>query len=177
MKIQYLMRQFSIFLMSVLAMISCKNNNNFGNQDQDMTPQVKVYAQFDELAPKFYNTSDTTYIVNFWATSCPPCIKEMPHFNEFHKQNQGKKTKILLVSLDRQRDLEKRVIPFVGRHGLLPEVSLLEDQNYSAWTEKIDTTWYGALPATLIVRESSKVFSFGAFETFKDLEDKVALVN
>lgn len=27
-------------------------------------------------------------VVNFWATSCPPCIKEIPELVEFHKQHK-----------------------------------------------------------------------------------------
>ena len=38
-----------------------------------------------------------TYVVNFWATWCAPCIKELPYFEALNK-NQN--IDVLLVSLD-----------------------------------------------------------------------------
>ena len=38
---------------------------------------------FDALAAEYlHKQNDTTYVVNFWATWCPPCIAEMPSFQE-----------------------------------------------------------------------------------------------
>ena len=170
------MRHYLLVITLVLISFSCENEKQ-SNKIVDSAPSVTVFQQFDELSPKFYNNSDTTYIVNFWATSSPPCIKEMPHFNEFHKNSLEAKTKILLVSLDRFRDLDNRVIPFVEKYNLKPEVTLLADQNYSAWTEKIDSSWYGALPATMIIKSSKKEFKFGAFESLQELEEMVSVID
>lgn len=38
-------------------------------------------------------------LVNFWATSCPGCIKEMPHFEEM-KQALGDRFELVAVSMD-----------------------------------------------------------------------------
>lgn len=60
---------------------------------------------------------------------------------------------------------------FLGN--ILPEVVLLEDQNYSKWTEKIAPSWYGALPATVIINGEKRNFRFGAYETYSDLEKDI----
>ena len=40
-------------------------------------------------------------ILDFWATWCPPCVKEIPHFNELYKEYGEKGLVVLGVSLDR----------------------------------------------------------------------------
>lgn len=149
-----------------LILFGCKNNK----PTENINDQVTIFQSFDDLSPRFFNASDTTYLVNFWATTCPPCLKEMPHLREVESKYQEEKFKVILVSLDMQRDFDSRVIPYIAKHRIIPEVVLLGDQNYSAWTDKIDSTWYGALPATLIVKGDQKNFSFGAFESVEDID-------
>lgn len=38
-------------------------------------------------------------LVNFWATSCPGCIKEMPGLIETYKQYQGKGFEVIAVAM------------------------------------------------------------------------------
>ena len=138
-----------------------------------LSKTVKVYDSFEDLAPVFLRQTDTTYIINFWATTCPPCLREMPHFEELETQYENRNIRILLVSLDSKRQLENRVIPFIQKHLIQPEVVLLADDNYSAWTDRVDPSWYGALPATLIVKGDQRNFKFGAYESYRELEDAV----
>ena len=134
---------------------------------------IEVFDQFSELQSIIDSDKNKLWVINFWATSCPPCIKEMPHFKELEKEYQDEDLKILLVSLDQVKDLEKRVYPFVKKHEIVPEVALLKDQNYSAWTDKIDSTWYGALPATVIIKGENRKFRFGIYESYEELDDDV----
>jgi len=42
-------------------------------------------------------------LLNFWATWCPPCRKEMPSMIELHKQLEGKGLAIVAASVDKDR--------------------------------------------------------------------------
>lgn len=128
-----------------------------------------MYYDFSELQTVIDANSDKTLVLNFWATTCGPCIKEMPHFNTLLQSSDEADLNILLVSLDRATELDSKVQPFVERFQIAPDVAILEDQNYSAWTEKIDTSWYGALPATLIIKGGKRSFRFGAYESYEEL--------
>jgi len=158
-----------LWLISVLPLIiACQRQ-----APTSKPSSIEILEHFEGLQTIIDANHNKLLLVNFWATSCPPCIKEMPHFNRLEQEYSNKNLKILLVSLDRIKDLDSRVYPFVSKYEILPEVAILQDQNYSAWTAKIDTSWYGALPATILLKGEQKKFRFGAYEDYEDLEKDV----
>lgn len=40
-------------------------------------------------------------LVNFWATWCPPCVKELPEINQFYKEAKGQGWQVLGLALDK----------------------------------------------------------------------------
>ena len=46
-------------------------------------------------------------MVNYWATWCAPCRKEMPKLDAFYKKYQPQGLEIVGISIDFERDLEK----------------------------------------------------------------------
>ena len=144
---------------------------------KDYNENIEVLQLFSDLQSIIDAQESEVLLLNFWATTCPPCLKEMPHFNQLAAENTDDKIKVLLVSTDRARDLDSRVYPFVKRLEIKPEVLLMKDQNYSNWTEKIDSSWYGALPATLIIKGDQRNFKFGSYESLEELQadiDKIS---
>ena len=133
--------------------------------------QITVYEKFDDFEKAVIKANDTVYVINFWATWCAPCIKELPYFEQLHQEN--KKVKVLLVSLDSQKDLEKKLIPFIERKKITTEVILLSDKDYNAWLSKIDKDWSGAIPATLLLEGKKHLFAEREFENFTELNDYV----
>jgi thiol-disulfide isomerase/thioredoxin len=123
---------------------------------------VPGYAQrvavmkFPELQQRLARPSDTTYVVNFWATWCGPCVQEMPGFERVRAGYATKKVKMLLVSLDYASQLDKKVKPFVLKRGLKSEVILLNETDPNTWLQKIDTRWSGSIPFTLIINSKTK---------------------
>lgn len=117
--------------------------------------QVEV-IKFPELQKRLTRPTDTVYVVNFWATWCAPCVKELPGFEQIRTANANKKVKVLLVSLDYASQLDKKVKPFVKQRGLKSEVVLLNETDPNSWIEKVDAKWSGALPFTLIVNNKTK---------------------
>lgn len=113
----------------------------------------RVY-KIDELIARI-NNPDTTYVINFWATWCKPCVAELPSFDSLSKLSN---VKILLVSLDFKEDLEKKVNPFLKSHNIKMECVLLDEINGNDFINKVDKTWTGAIPATLIKNKEHKVF-------------------
>lgn len=55
-------------------------------------------------------------LVNYWATWCAPCRKEMPKLNAFYRRYHGRGLEIIGISIDFPRDFQKvqKVIQAVG---------------------------------------------------------------
>ena len=117
--------------------------------------QVQV-IKFPELQKRLARPTDTTYVINFWATWCAPCVKELPGFEQARAANTRKKVKVLLVNLDYASQLDKKVQPFVKQRGLKSEVVLLNETDPNDWIDKVDAKWSGALPFTLILNNKTK---------------------
>lgn len=113
------------------------------------------------------NGNQKLKIINFWATWCAPCIKEMPYFEEVNS-NYGDRVEVLLVSLDFPDQLQGKVIPLINRKDIKSRVVLLTDTNHNNWIDNVDVTWSGALPATLFVTSNGKrIFHEGELERDK----------
>ncbi|MFM9587521.1 TlpA disulfide reductase family protein, partial [Streptomyces caniscabiei] len=84
---------------------------------------------------------DSTYVLNFWATWCVPCVKEFPAFQYFAHEHLNEKVKVIMISLDFKKDYEKTLPPFLAKHPIDGTVYLLDEPDYNAWIEKIDKDW------------------------------------
>jgi thiol-disulfide isomerase/thioredoxin len=124
---------------------------------------------------KYYlnQKNDTTYVVNFWATWCVPCIEELPNFEKINAKYKENKIKVLLVSLDMPKMIESKLLPFITKRQLKSEVILMRDPDQNTWLPKVDSTWSGALPATLIYNKDMRKFYEKSF-TYDELEKEVS---
>lgn len=103
------------------------------------------------------NTSDTLYVINFWATWCKPCVEELPYFERLGEQYTNSKVKVLLVSTDMRKDLNTRVKEFVAAKKLKQQVLFMNEINADKWINKISPNWSGAIPATWFINGSTGV--------------------
>lgn len=120
---------------------------------------VKV-IKFDELQQLRQSPGDTLYVVNFWATWCKPCIKELPYFEAANAAYKDQPVKVVLVSMDAAEDLEKRVKPFVQKRDLKAEVLLLDETDGNTWIDKLEPKWSGAIPATFLFNNKRGHYEF-----------------
>ena len=118
--------------------------------------QNVAVIKFPELQKRLARPTDTTYVVNFWATWCAPCVKELPNFEQIRTAYANKKVKVLLVSLDYASQVDKKIKPFVQRRRLKSEVLVLNETDPNEWLEKVDAKWSGSLPFTLIFNNKTK---------------------
>lgn len=134
-------------------------------------PKIPV-VDFEGFEPYLNRDSDTTYVVNFWATWCKPCIKELPAFEKLNEKYANEKVKVLLVSLDFIKHFDTKLIPFIKEHNLKSDIILLNDPRSNLWIDKVSEVWSGAIPATIIYRGYDRSFYERSF-TYDELETEM----
>lgn len=137
--------------------------------------QAPRIIKWQELNQLIQSKSDTTYIINFWATWCAPCVKELPHFVKIAAENENRKLKVILISLDFKSQFETRLVKFVSENKIKPEVLLLDEPDYNSWIDKIDPKWNGSIPGTLIISRASGTRKF--YEKEFTYEELSTLIN
>lgn len=119
---------------------------------------------YNSLEPLINKKGDKTYVVNFWATWCKPCVDELPAFEKLNETFKDKNVEVLLVSLDFPNQVKDQLLPFIKERNIKSKVVLFDDPNQNVWINKIDSTWSGALPATIIYNKSKRAFYEQSFD-------------
>jgi len=123
-----------------------------------------------------HENTDKTKVINFWATWCKPCVEELPYFEAVNANPEFKNFEVILISLDFVEDLNTGVMKFIEKKELKSTIKLLDNVDYNSWIDKVDPSWSGAIPATLLVNTQADKRKF--FEKqFKESELDQALKN
>ncbi len=101
--------------------------------------------------------SEPVRVINFWATWCAPCVREIGYFEELHRSS-GENLEVILINLDFPNQVEKRVLPFLEERNISAPVLNMTELDYNSWIPLIHESWSGAIPATLIIKESNRKF-------------------
>jgi len=99
--------------------------------------------------------TDTTYVLNFFASWCAPCIQELPELQAFAAEHRAEKVKLILVSLDFEEDASESLIPLLQKYAIADPVWLLREDG-NRWIARIDKQWNGSIPATIMVNHARK---------------------
>lgn len=139
-----------------------------------VTDSLRVRVlNYDQLKPMLHYDNDTTYVVNFWATWCSPCVQELPYFVALDSVYETHPFRLILVSLDFKKDYIRKLEPFVAEKGLKPFVVVLEDNRANYWIDDIDPSWSGSIPATLVYRGNERRFFEQTFHQGEELDNIV----
>lgn len=129
-----------IFILALLlGLSSCINTNNDESADQSApteTPAAQpsgvTFTRLDGQQVDLSALSGKVVVLNFWATWCPPCIREMPSLQEFYnKYKATPDVEFLVIEVDNKPDLAKNFIeknnftfPVYSPASMIPEAFL-----------------------------------------------------
>ncbi len=141
--------------------------------EEDFQSKLKI-INFEELNKILHQKNDTTYVVNFWATWCKPCVKELPYFEKIGEQFASEKVKVILVSID-NLDQIKRVETFIKKRNIKSNCYLINESDPEIWMKKVDSSWNGSVPATVLFNATNRKF-FETSLTFEKLYSELQLL-
>lgn len=142
--------QFKQLLVVFVIFVSCNEETKSQSIDKWKIEDLEAYIA----------KSDSPTIINFWATYCIPCLKEIPYFEEAVKDHKKEGVKLLLVSLDFKEEYPDKLSNFVNKRKFTSPVVWLDETNADYFCPKIDSSWSGVMPATLFINNKKSVRSF-----------------
>ncbi|OZV69066.1 TlpA family protein disulfide reductase [Winogradskyella aurantia] len=151
-----------ILVVLLLVCVSCKDTSGSKNTEAQEMQVPELHLQelqvvdYDGLEPYLNQDDNTLHVVNFWATWCAPCVKELPYFEALASSYDN--IEVLLVSLDFPNKYETKLIPFIEKYELKSKVIALDDTDQNRWIPAINESWSGAIPATLIYKGQKRKF-------------------
>ena len=140
-------------VVGILVLVSCK-----------IDAQNIEYIKLPELETILNKPDNKLFVVNFWATWCAPCIKELPVFEKVSGDLNSSKVEFIMVSLDFPSQVDKQLLPFLKKNKVSLKVVLMTDVDYNSWIDKVDKSWQGDIPATLVFNNFRKSRQFHAGE-------------
>lgn len=143
------------------------------SQEQIIIKDIPM-IKYEQLENKIKEEKDVLLVLNFWSTTCAPCVKELPDFMEVNQKfKSNPKYKMLLVSLDRAKDKE-RVIEFIKKKNLTAEVVLLDDiKRMNIWIPSFEKKWEGNIPVTIFYKNGEKVHFNNGEMNKEELENTI----
>lgn len=108
-------------------------------------------------------------MVNFWATWCEPCRKEMPALAKL----AGKGLQLVTISADEPEDAAA-ALQFLRKSGVREPAYLKQVKDDDAFIRSVDPKWSGALPALILFdRAGRKVRTFIGETDLKVVEAEI----
>ncbi len=134
----------------------------------------KVIQEIDipKLEALLNADTDTTYIINFWATWCAPCLKEIPYFDQLGETYKKDKMKVLLVSVDLGSAYESgSVHDAMTKRNFQSQVLYITESDAGKYIDLVSPEWSGAIPATIVINNKKGIKNFYEQEfNFQELE-------
>jgi len=99
--------------------------------------------------------SGNVVILDFWATWCPPCVKEIPHFNELAAKYGEKGLVVFGISVD--RDGKPAVEKFQKKQALDYHIAFTDAKTYATYQSYLSEDMRGGIPFTFVIDRKGNI--------------------
>lgn len=113
-------------------------------------------ATAEDLKALRKNATGRLLLVNFWATWCGPCQKEMPEFQTMHRMYGHRAIDIVTVSIN-YPDEKPGVLAVLNRLHATTRNLLLGSTDIYPLLAAFDPEWNAAVPFTMLIRPGGEV--------------------
>ena len=98
-RVKYLKNILLLLLVAVIVS-GCEKVQPITLKEGEAFPIAALYELQAATNTKKTDYKNKTLVINFWATWCPPCRQEIPHFIELFDELQDRGLEIVGVSVD-----------------------------------------------------------------------------
>ena len=133
------------FLLFSFYHAKANDNNELIFHNSPKKIEALNLKRLDGTSINLKNFSNNYLIINFWATWCPPCIKEIPDLLEIQEKFKGK-IKLAFISVDSSPE---KVIPKFIKKNKFKNFDVYTDQNFLA-SKSLNVK---IMPTTIIVNK------------------------
>ncbi len=135
--------------------------------------ELKAFNE-QELSRVLARHQDKVVLINFWATWCAPCRKEMPLLVDLHKRLQEKGFRLVTVSADEPGD-KSAALEFLQQFAVPSPAYIKSVEDDDAFIEAIDPSWTGALPGLFLYDRQGELAKIWVGETdITEIEQDIA---
>ena len=116
--------------------------------------------EFRQLIAHHAGKSDkggNVILVNFWATWCAPCVKEIPELMKLEEKYKARGLKLIAVSMDEPEELESNVRPFVAKRFPGFVSYLCKESDHDKFASVIDPAWNEIMPTNFLIDRTGKL--------------------
>lgn len=113
---------FSVFALFFLAFSA------FGQTKQAVETQPKPQTGMVSISGKSFGPQELNgkvVVLNFWFTSCPPCLKEIPELNKLVEEYKGKDVVFLGLATDDKKAIEEFLKEKPFKYEIIPSATQL----------------------------------------------------
>lgn len=108
------------FFLTVLVFTGCGEKNNLSGNKQAPAFELESFQSESEYVKLGDWTENHYVLLAFWASWCPPCIKEIPLLNQLQKDYSEKGLKIFGINVSESRQsIEKTARKHVMEYDVL----------------------------------------------------------
>jgi len=138
---------YSILIL-ILTLVGCGKKQIDSDSDSAKAPQFTL-PDINGNQVSLSDFDGKVVILDFWATWCPPCVKEVPHFIELYDEYKEQGFEMVGISLDARGAND--VKPFVEKMNV----------NYTMLIGNQDVTkqygGIGGIPTTFVIDKAGQI--------------------
>jgi thiol-disulfide isomerase/thioredoxin len=139
----------------ILALVAATFTTRAGGTDSLPAPAAPVQKMKVTELETLIAKSDHPLIINFWATFCAPCNKEIPYFQTTVSRFTAQRVELILVSLDLPDYFPDRIASFAQAHDYDARIVWLNETDADYFCPKVDTHWTGGIPSSLFINNKT----------------------
>lgn len=145
------------FLLLSLSLVVAYFGQSSQLREPLLNPSTVEAISANEFRQLLAHHPGQVILVNFWATWCAPCVKEIPEIVKLQEKYKERGLRVIAVSMDEPEELETNVRPFVAKRfpGFISY--LCKESDHDKFASVVDPTWAEILPTNFLIDREGKL--------------------